>query len=468
MRVFAALRLALAWTVLAGLASPALAMDDTEMEAAKADVYRVAATAEEGLSQIKGTLEIRQRVDRLMESPAWPELSLRTRQQALAYFGSGSERLGFDKPSDVLAKMQRWFPAELVQARQARSAKPLPWPVGPAANWEAEPAAFVALWACMPGGAWWAPEQVAFDESMRTLVEALPVAAQAFGPESLRFSECLGRLEARYSPAEARLRHGPAASQRLAEHLAGKFARTLDAQGCTGRGPDDCVLLLSLWADVLPADPALAAALGRLDAELKRLAPSLRGAVASRAALAALQQQPDGRAGDFMRDVIGRSLARSLVAPESAALMERFEPLQVLNLLWPQRRAALVGALLAAEREGGGCPRLPQNMLSDDSPQAGELRNDYALQRLRAHPMDDRPLCMSPDFPRLRQDNDAQTRHMRAALLATLPYLPRGLQAELLQGFLPDAAECRRSAPERAGWLLTVCERRSARPEPSR
>jgi hypothetical protein len=174
------------------------------------------------------------------------KLPLDLRINALAYAGQG-ELLDFTNPSDVIAKMRRWFPER--DEQRWHLALPPPQP-----DWQAKPMAFVSLSNCMPG---------AVLDGKSPLTDT--------GDYNLKdFAACVHLLQFRDRDHREYPELGKKVTPALDRALLLLFADTLTRRRCEGKGPDDCVLILRQWSSLAPADPALAAAIRLLEHDASR------------------------------------------------------------------------------------------------------------------------------------------------------------------------------------------------------
>lgn len=212
------------------------------------------------------------RIDRLFRMPDVARLPRAIRENGLIFAGRGSTLLTFEKPSDVIAKVSSWFPNEVARARESKDSRFFGylhlW--GPYENWDAEPAAFLSLWNCMPQNAWLKPGQNPFMRRLNDGIPLYPIAARQSSYEEFDFGYCV-RERSGYRPGWTMEQHriNQAKVRQMGETAApvlrDKFARFLESNRCRGTGPDDCVLVLRLWASLTPSDPGLATAFQALE-----------------------------------------------------------------------------------------------------------------------------------------------------------------------------------------------------------
>lgn len=133
-------------------------LDEASTKAVTQEIQAMIRTLEENVHAFVVREATPERIERLYKSPQLRQLPRNIRENGLIFAGHGT-LLSFNKPSDVLDKLTAWFPAEFAAARamtepgfftQLRLYGPYP-------TWDPEPAAFIALWKCMPQTAWIKP-----------------------------------------------------------------------------------------------------------------------------------------------------------------------------------------------------------------------------------------------------------------------------------------------------------------------
>ncbi len=257
-------------------AEPVLPLSAAEQEPVVAEIERMVKTSVGDVVDFVVQEATPERIERLYHTPEFLKQPKPIRENGLIFAGRGN-LLSFDKPSDVLAKMSSWFPDEFAEARSRESSRLWEGDVhlfGPFENWELEPAAFLALWNCMPPSAWLRPERNPFERRISYDLSMLPIAAMQSAENEFDFGFCVRHRNGAYFWGETmdEVRASQAGilemAQRIAPVLTGKFARFLEKSRCEGRGPDDCVLVLRLWTSLTPDDTELAAMLQSLEAEV--------------------------------------------------------------------------------------------------------------------------------------------------------------------------------------------------------
>ncbi|MBI5462472.1 MAG: hypothetical protein HY941_09840 [Gammaproteobacteria bacterium] len=432
------------------------------------------------------------RIDRLFAMPELAQLDGTRRENALIFAGRGT-LLRFDKPSDIVAKVASWFPGEVAAARASSRQSFFGYVhlYGPYADWQDEPAAFLTLWNCMPQIAWLKPDANPF---MRRLNDSLPfMAIAARSSSELDFGQCV-RERSGLRPAwtEVELpvvrREVRAMSDRVTPVLRDKFARFLAANRCRGTGPDDCALILMLWASLSPADAELAAAIQMLEAEVSLDSPlpelqhpaadygdgaqdgeprfdaALRRAAFLRAKLISVLNAPAAWPSQAL-PISLHQLTRLQQRLDAAIDYRRQyyeldyynEPVNPWTVFarcpgnTPQVRAAIL-AELNAIGDTADCAVYEHWFKHGGT----SLQSTYALQRLRAN----RPLrCASPDWAWLQQGRSREARALRNGYLALLGRIESGaLRDRLLSGLTENGQGCfdQDGAPAQV-WRRAVC-----------
>lgn len=432
------------------------------------------------------------RIDRLYRMPELLRLDKVHRENGLIFAGQGS-LLSFDTPSDILAKVSAWFPAEIAAARAAGSNSFFGhidlW--GPYPNWGDEQTAFLTLWNCMPQIAWLKPAENPF---MRRLNDGLPfMAIAARSSNELDFGYCV-RERSGLRPAWTEedipvvRQEVRGMGEKATPVLQRKFAEFLTANRCQGTGPDDCVLILLLWSSLSPADAGLAAAIQRLEAEVapdtplpelqkpaeqyddgaqegeRRFDEALRKAAFMRAKLLSLLHAPAAWPAQALPTAL-HQLTR-LQQAFSAAIDRRWShyalgyynepvnpwPVLALDAANTPRAQAAITAELAAIGDDVPCA-----VFEHWFEHGGEaLQTAYALRRLTAN----QPLrCASPDWEWLKQGESEQARQLRAVYLALPGHVGSGaMQDWLLSGLTDNGESCfSNEGAAVAYWLQGLC-----------
>ncbi len=349
-----------------------------------------------------------ERVDRLFRMPGVDRLPKVLRENGLIFAGqAGSTLLTFDKPSDVVAKVSFWFPDEMTSAR-SRDERPDIHLYGPFKNWALEPATFMAMWNCMPVEAWLDPKANPF---RNRLSQAKFMSISGHGSHDTDFGECVRARNGNYGAItneeatqlakQLRLMAG-----RVVPHLQSKFANFLQTNRCRGSGPDDCVLLLHLWASLTAEDPRLAHMLQSLEAD-----------IAFNASLPAMKMPFDGanphfEAGAERFDAVWR---------QAAFLRAKLRSILSGGNGWP--REALresIGQIIALQKllESPYAARFDYADLDYQAPAISPWRVLYTELRIRETGPDGLP----PEILewKLRPRDRATLRRVRAAVLEAL------------------------------------------------
>lgn len=245
------------------------------------EVHRMLKTDINAMPHFEVRAATPERVAELAGTPGFLTMRAAMRANALAFAGWGNTLLTFDKPSDVIAKVERWFPVEVEATRKSTSSMKFYSEFtlfGPFANWTPEAMAFQSLWNCMPKSAWVSPHQNPFLRRSGDGLPLLPISARSSDIEQYDFGRCVRERNGYEFPNTTEDRARRAADKKLIAQtvtpvLADKFARFLRQHRCALTGPDDCVLVLRLWSELAPADPALVAAIRELEADVAPDAP---------------------------------------------------------------------------------------------------------------------------------------------------------------------------------------------------
>jgi hypothetical protein len=431
-----------------------------------------------------------------IEADKNPAPDVVARKNAPIFSGPDALTLAFDKPSDIIEKVSRRLPDDMTQARTSG------WFSGQLAlrgayePWGPEAAAFMSLWKCMPKGAWLYPQRNPFAQRVNDGGRMLwPIAMQQTRYEESDFGFCI----------DNRAGFGDTATPVLRS----KFAALLNRQGCSGTGPDDCVLILRLWASLLPDDPELAAAMQRLEPETAlesplpewpaaqpmswkesdfalvddRFAIALRRAAFLRAKLLSVLHAPSSwpsaslpaTLGQMSRlypsfDIVGPYISHRSMYPlhNNAAV----NPWLVFNDA-PERSEQFGDAILTELQRLAADPATDCDVFdpwllhsgrfpitpSVDVPQPDlALQSRYVLTQWRSGRQ---ARCAAPNYEWLRQQTDTDDRHVLYGYLALLNYLPASEYRTLADGLTDNGQACLGKAA-RPGWLEQTCEKRNA------
>ncbi|RZU48002.1 hypothetical protein EV700_0971 [Fluviicoccus keumensis] len=439
-----------------------------------------------------------ERIDRLYRMPEITAQPRNVRENGLIFAGQG-ELLRFDKPSDIVSRLETWFPEEFRQARAA------PDPrffghlhlYGPFAGWRDEPAAFLTLWNCMPQSAWLRPDTNPFARRQRDGgLPLMPIAAQSSATQEFDFGFCVAnrsglragwtREEARSNAAEVRQ-----LAAQVTPVLRRHFARFLDDNGCQGTGPDDCVLVLHLWASLTPDDPELAATVRRLENEVgpdtplpelekptdqygsggqegeARFDAALRRAAFLRAKLRSVQAAPAAWPGDALPALV-RQLTQFRQRLAEAAdhrwypyaldyYNEPVNPWGALTATEPLWQAVL--AELDRLPPDTPCPVFAE-WFEHSAP---GLTSRYVLARVSAG----RPVaCAAPEWTWLQDGRTAEARTLRNRYIALSDRAEGGQREWLIAGLTGNGNDCFDPAKQKTrAWLRDFCRTRISEPQ---
>lgn len=270
----------------ADTADTAIPLPVQEFDAVVAEIKRMVATPEYDTDTFVVREATPGRIQRLYAMPELLALPRNIRENGLIFAGKGT-LLSFDKPSDIIAKVSRWFPGEVARARAERM-HPFYGKLhlfGPFPSWEDEPAAFMGLWNCMPQSLWVQPEADPFRlRSGTSNLAHFPISARSSDHAQADFGGCISQRNAnrtnwKAGEKAAVERSLAEAGVRIAEVIQRKFEHLLQRQGCRGQGLDDCVQVLQLWTSLAPRDARLARQIQRLESEVgvDGPLPSLQG-----------------------------------------------------------------------------------------------------------------------------------------------------------------------------------------------
>lgn len=413
-----------------------------------------------------------ERIDRLYPMPAFLQQPKVIRENGLIFAGQGS-LLTFNKPSDVINKMGAWFPQEVAAAK----AEGKDWffghisLFGPYSNWKEEQTAFLMLWECMPQNAWLNPSQNPFllkpnQDGFRAIAE--------WSSGQFDFSRCVHERSG-YPPSfteetvSLNKKIALDLGNKAAPVLQRKFAQFLSVNRCNGRGPDDCVLLLSFLSSLAPGDVALAKMLQDLDVDVSSSAPLPTLTNDDTYARGKPGFENVLRQATFLR-LKQLSLTHAPTAwPEHA---QQALPHQMTNLLRYDKNLgfnlgestqAQAATLAELERllKDSSCSTL--NALLAGKP---ALRSTFALQHLQ----DAKPNCfIEPEWDWLNKGESDEARELRSRYLNQLGHQESGAVHEMLLGFLTNNGKAcfdKAGAPSR-DWLTDVCNNWVSEPQTS-
>jgi len=437
------------------------------------------------------------RIEKLFRMPEVVQLPTVVRENGLIFAGLGSQLLSFDTPSDIITKVSTWFPDEV--ARAAKNGMFFGhlhlW--GPYEHWNAEPAAFVSLWNCMPQNAWLKPKQNPFSRHLNDDIPLYPIAAKQSSYEEFDFGFCIHQRSG--YQASWTVQDVPKNQQRiekLAEMvtpvLRRKFETALNNARCRGTGPDDCVLIMRLWASLEPSDPGLAATIERLEVEVASDMPlpelinpeaswsdskledgqtrfdlGLRRAAFLRAKLLSILHAPDAWPGDALETTLQQlsTLRQDFAHPfvrrwymyEIDYRNDPINPWLIFDLTLAQKEDVQLAMLNELERlalsHNAGCEVFNQWFKHGGK----SLQTRHVLWRLRST-NSNVAKCGTPDFEWLRQQTDTENRHVLYGYLALMDYLPVSEKNMLAVGLTNSATLCTgKSQAALPNWLRLIC-----------
>lgn len=442
-----------------------------------------------------------ERIEKLFRVPEVVQLPTNIRENGLIFAGLGSALLSFEKPSDLIAKVSSWFPLEVARARDAKNPRFFAhlrlW--GPYEHWLTEPAAFLSLWNCMPQSAWLRPHQNPFIRPLNDGIPLYPIAARQSTYEEFDFGFCVHKRSG-YQPSwnredipgnQARLQK---MGERVAPLLRGKFAAFLSDSRCRGTGPDDCVLIMRLWASLSPSDTSLAATIQSLEAEVAPESPlpallhpkaswselkledgqdrfdlGLRRAAFLRAKLRSVLNAPQAWPTDALSTTLRQlsGLRQDFAVPfvhrwyqyELDYSNDPINPWLIFDssLAMPEEIwAAILNELeRLSTRKDVACEVFEQWFKHGGK----SLQTEHVLRRLRR--TDEGTVqCGSPDFEWLRQQTNTEYRHVLYGYLALMDYLPEAEKNQLAGGLTNNSALCRRKTEAALpSWLRQICSK---------
>jgi len=489
--------------------APVPALDGRELDAVIQEIKTMIKTDESRVVDFVVRAATPERIEALYAMPETAHLPKDIRENGLIFAGRGSRLLSFDRPSEVIAKLASWFPDELARARAARNPRLWAGDVhlwGPFENWEAEPAAFLALWNCMPQSAWLKPDQNPFQRRLNDGLPLYPVAARQSSYEEFDFAFCVrernGYRSARtMEEAQVNQARVRAMAGRITPLLENKFTRFLGAHRCAGKGPDDCVLVLRLWASLLPASAELAAMLQSLEPDVAPDGPLPElhnpGAAWSESAVLDGQDRFDQglRRAAFLRAKLLSVMSATQAWPADAlattlhqmtALRQTFaiayvhrwyqyeldyrnDPINPWRVFAPKADPSLTTQLALLDEldridDSADCEVYEQWFKHGGK----SLQTIHVVRRLA----DRLPVrCAAPDWEWLRQDGNDEARYTRYRYLALLGHVSVSDQDLLVSGLTQGRARCADKPAAQPDWLQALCRNwvsRSQRARPRR
>ncbi len=481
-------------------------LDASEVQAVVREIEAMVKTKEDRVVDFVVRDATPDRIERLYRSPEVVHLPKTIRENGLIFAGRGSTLLHFAQPSDVVNAVASWFPEEIAAARARKDQRLWSGDIhlwGPFANWDAEPAAFMALWNCMPLAAIVRPEASPFARRLEDSLLQHPLGAQSSAYEEADFGHCVRHRNGhRAGMTAADNVANQAETARIAEAvtplLRERFATFLSNRRCEGTGPEDCVLVLRMWASLLPADAGLAVAMQTLESrvapdgplpDMQKTSPNahdfefedgrerfdagLRRAAFLRAKLLSVTRAPAAWPADALATTLRQmtQLRQAFAVPYVRRwyvyeIDYRNDPLNPwLALPNDPATARRVREAILAELDRAGddieCDVFRQWFDHGGKP----LRSVYALRRMQRA---DRPAspCASPDHEWLRQDGDVEAAEVRDGYLGLLGRVAARDHDALLTGLTDGGARCfERRGAKTPGWLRRVCTTWIAEPQ---
>ena len=412
-----------------------------------------------------------QRIERLYAMPEFISQPTIIRENGLIFAGQGS-LLTFQKPSDIVTKISKWFPKEYAEAQQTKDTKPFFGRIdlfGPYPSWQDESAAFLTLWKCMPQIAWAQPTQNPF---MRRLGDGLPlmaIAARSSG--DVDFKQCVYERSGRIPVStQAELKANQKAMReigsRVSAVLQNKFTHFLTSNRCNGTGPDDCVLIMWLWSSLSSTDVDLAKAIQALEFEVApdgllpplqktvdqdgsgeqegqlRFDEALRKAAFLRAKLTSIIHAPEAWPSHALRATLQQMSAFWLKLNEALKPGWRYyaldyynepvNPWQVLSLDGEKNPEVQAAVLEELQRLASARSCDVMDAWLKDRP---VLRARFALYQLK----DKQALgCVSPNWDWLHAGETKESRDLYQQYFGLLGQLQSGIMHEVLLSELTD------------------------------
>ena len=474
-------------------------LNATEMDAVLAEIKAMVKIDVSQVDKFQVREATPERIERLYNTPAFLQQPTVIRENGLLFAGQGS-LLNFDKPSDIEAKMSRWFAAEFAKARaEQQRGSPTPFfqfmhLYGPYPSWKSEAAAFITLWNCMPHIVWVKPEQSPFAWRRSDSLPFMAIADRSSGTSD--FGTCVHersgyhghvRTDAELAALKNDIRK---TGNQIEPVLRAKFAHHLAINRCRGTGPDDCVLILLLWSSLSPADTELAKSIRMLEDE-----------VAPAGALPPLHKAIDAyeRGGQESEANIDAALRKaaflnaklhSVIFAESAwpadALSVTLRQISQLyrlseanrNFRWSDRydfsRGTDVYPWQALNKVAGKNPRVQAAVLTemerlasscDDLEPWLKLRSEWRSILALRHFNDPSPSnCIGPDWNELKTATSGELLQHRNQYLSLLGKASGNMHEKLLSEFTDTGNACfgSEAIPE---WQRALCKTWIAEPQ---
>lgn len=258
-------------------------ISDADYKAIIEDLQQVSNTNEDGLYNYEPKAITSQSIRSLFNDPRISEEPSDIRYASLMAAGKAGA-LSFQKPSDILSLMKLVFPNEINAAKKYywihKIQLPFGYIQGSFSDWNDESTAFVALWTCMPIGAWFDPSKDAVVYRGNGMQMLGIYNAQYNGTPYLGFTRCLKGVSAIAADEEHRdftntvegRKQLETTVKRYQKHItrvvSDKFFAYLSKQQCTNTGPDDCLLSLMLWSEIAPEDKRMVDVIKKYESDL--------------------------------------------------------------------------------------------------------------------------------------------------------------------------------------------------------
>jgi len=473
--------------------SPPLA--PPEFDAVIHEIQQMVGTKENDVKDFVVREATPERIQRLYAMPELLKQRKVVRENGLIFAGQGT-LLSFDKPSDVINKVAGWFPEEVAAARQAPDQRFFTHLhlYGPYASWQDEPAAFMAMWNCMPQLAWITPDADPFRRRLKiSSLSMWGIAATSSDSLEGDFGFCVRERSghrAGWTPEarQANQQEVRGIGARVAAFLPGKFSRFLVREGCSGTGPDDCVMVLRLWASLTPADPELASALARLESLMQLDAPLpplhkpsdqygaggqegeprfdalLRRGAFLRAKLASVVRQPSAWPANALANTLHQMTVLQRTMTQAIdhrwyyyelgyynALVNPWGPLGIYMAESPAIRNAVMAEINAIGGDDQNCS-LHQAWLNTHP----DLLNLFVSQHLQDAPFTP---CAKPDWSRIKAGTTAQAVELRGQYLKLLQRTPSdATRDEILSQLTSNGSDCFSAQGKPAlNWQAGLC-----------
>ena len=244
-------------------------MSNADYKAIIDDLQKVANTDDYGKYNYAPKAITTQSIRSLFNDPRISDESFDIRYASLMVAGKAGA-LSFKKPSDILGLMKLVFPREiktaLVNYRTHKLQIPFGYVHGSFNDWNYESTAFIALWTCMPIGAWIDPSKDAVVYRGNGMQMLGIYNTNYNGTPYLGFAGCLTYVSSIAAGEEYRdftntvegRKKFEAKVNAYQKHIvrvvSDRFFAFLSKKQCTNTGPDDCLLNLMLWSEIAPED----------------------------------------------------------------------------------------------------------------------------------------------------------------------------------------------------------------------